>query len=520
MSLLPAGVSKRSFDRALKEFADIVGSEWVSTQEEDRALYVDAYSPDSDGGTMASGFVAPNSTEQVQACVRVANKYKIPIWPMSAGRNLAYGGAAPKTNDTFVLDLKRMNRILEVNDELAYAVVEPGVSFLDLYRHLKENGHKLWMSVPGPGWGSIIGNALERGAGYGKDSDHFATSVGMEVVLPDGDLLRTGMGAMEKNPSWHISSTGFGPSVDGLFSQSNFGIVTQMGRFLTPEPEGVLGCELSAEDEDAAPLLMDVLRPFKIDGTISTPVVLGNQLLIAAYTGNRSKWYDGPGAIPDDVLKDMQKKLGIGWWSGFFGIYGPEEEVKSKWKRIEAALNKVPGVSTESRFYGKGEEITHQRDSSLAGIPHLEEFNSLNWASNGAHIDFSPVVPMLGSELEKTYRLVKDTLTEFGVDYRGAIYAEGRFFRQVVTLIFNRNDPEDQQRVRNAFSTAVNRLAAEGYGEYRTHLAYMDDVAKTYNFNDNAMLRFHERLKKAIDPRGIIAPGKSGIWGSYKKRDV
>ena len=54
-----------------------------------------------------------------------------------------------------------MNRVLEVNDELAYAVIEPGVRFFDLHDHLQAGGHKLWPSIPDLGWGSVVGNTLE-----------------------------------------------------------------------------------------------------------------------------------------------------------------------------------------------------------------------------------------------------------------------------------------------------------------------------------------------------------------------
>lgn len=505
-----------SIEQALTSFAGVVGDQWVSVSEDDRELYTDAYSPAEENEFIASGFVAPANVEEVQAIVRIANENRVPLWPVSTGRNLAYGGAAPRTRDTMILDLKRMNRVIEVNEELAYAVVEPGVSFFDLYEYLREHDHKLWLSVPGPGWGSVIGNALERGAGYGRDSDHFATTVGMEVVLPDGELLRTGAGAMQDNHSWHIMRYGFGPMVDGLFSQSGMGIVTRMGRFLTPEPDGFLACDVAVANEDDIVRLIDVMRPFKLNGMIDTPVVVGNILIPASYEGQRSRWYDGEGAIPDDVLKQIQSDLGIGHWNGFFGLYGPEDQVQSRWKLIAEAIASIPGARSDARFYARGTPIDEFRDESLSGKPHLHEFTSLNWENSGAHIDFSPVVPMTGQHARRAYKLIRSTLNKHGLDYRGGLYCEGRFFRLVCTIYFDRSNAEQRQRVRTAFGELISVCADNGYGEYRTHLAYMDQVASSYDFNNNAMHKFQERLKTAIDPNGIIAPGKSGIWGAYK----
>jgi 4-cresol dehydrogenase (hydroxylating) len=73
--------------------------------------------------------------------------------------------------------------------------------------------------------------------------------------------------------------------------------------------------------------------------------------------------------------------------------------------------------------------------------------------------------------------------------------------------------------MRELFSVLIRKLAEKGYGEYRTHIAYMEQVAKTFDYNNHAMLRFQEKLKDAIDPNGIIAPGKSGVWPkNYRNR--
>ena len=136
--------------------------------------------------------------EQVQKIVRIANHYSIPLYTISTGRNLAYGGSAPVHSGSVVLDLKRMNKILEVNEEQAYALVEPGVSYFDLYRYIRDRKLKLWIDCPDPGWGSVIGNALDHGAGRTPlpYRDHFGAHCGMEVVLANGEVVRTGMGAL------------------------------------------------------------------------------------------------------------------------------------------------------------------------------------------------------------------------------------------------------------------------------------------------------------------------------------
>jgi 4-cresol dehydrogenase (hydroxylating) len=79
-------------------------------------------------------------------------------------------------------------------------------------------------------------------------------------------------------------------------------------------------------------------------------------------------------------------------------------------------------------------------------------------------------------------------------------------------MLYNRDDADLTSRTRNLFRTLVEDAAQFGYSEYRTHLTYMDDVARTFDFNDHALLRLNETVKDALDPNGILAPGKSGIW--------
>jgi 4-cresol dehydrogenase (hydroxylating) len=509
---LPNNLTQTEFDRAFKGFASVVGEEWALSESDAQEEYIDPYNPGDPHEFISGGFVAPASVEEVQAVVKVANQYGVPLWPVSTGKNLAYGGPAPVVPGTVVLDLIRMNRILEVNEELAYVVVEPGVSFFDLYRYFQENGHKLWMSVPGPGWGSIIGNGLERGIGYGYFSDHFASSAGLEIVLPEGELVRTGMGAMTNNTSGPLLPSGHGPSIEGLFTQSNYGVVTKMARHLLPEPEAYMSCEVNSAHDGGLEGIVEKLRPFKLDETIHNPIVISNLMIIASFLSVRSEWYEGEGPIPEETLPGMQEKLNLGRWNASFALYGSDTKVEDGWKRIQNAVKDVSGVELHSRLYHPGDEILHPRDQSQAGIPSLNEFGLVNWLGSGGHIDLSPVGPMTGEHARAIYELVHEEIQRFGFDHLCGFYCEARVFRFVNTLVFRKNNPAEMEQVRELFAVLVQKLAESGYGEYRTHIAYMDQVAKTFDFNNHAMLRFQESIKDALDPKGIIAPGKSGIW--------
>jgi 4-cresol dehydrogenase (hydroxylating) flavoprotein subunit len=71
---------------------------------------------------------------------------------------------AARVRGSILFDLgARMNRILEVNEKFAYALVEPGVTFFDMYKYIQDHNLKLWVDVPDLGGGSILGNTSERG---------------------------------------------------------------------------------------------------------------------------------------------------------------------------------------------------------------------------------------------------------------------------------------------------------------------------------------------------------------------
>ena len=94
---VPPGISPATFATAIGEFEKLLGPQWVFTKDEDTRLYRDAYSPylGEPEERWASAALAPSTVEAVQNVVRIANRHRIPLYTISTGRNLGYGGAAP-----------------------------------------------------------------------------------------------------------------------------------------------------------------------------------------------------------------------------------------------------------------------------------------------------------------------------------------------------------------------------------------------------------------------------------------
>src|SRR5262245_38882717 len=133
--------SPDNFAQAVSRLADIVGAEHVHTDAATLARFARDTIP---WQRTCAAVVYPGDACEVAAIVRLAAEYKLAIWPFSKGRNWGYGGTLALENGAVILMLERLNRILEVNEELAYAVIEPGVTQRQLNDHLKTNGIKLW----------------------------------------------------------------------------------------------------------------------------------------------------------------------------------------------------------------------------------------------------------------------------------------------------------------------------------------------------------------------------------------
>lgn len=544
--VMPLDITPQVWSLVLAEFKAALGEAWVFTSHEDLALYRDPYSPlwGEPDEFVVSAAVAPGTAEEVQAVVRIAGRYGVPLYAISTGRNLGYGGPAPNLSGSVVVDLKRMTRIIEVDDKRHYAIVEPGVSYFDLHRHIRERGLKVWVDCPDPGWGSVIGNALDHGAGWtwGAYRDHFAAHCGLEVVLADGELLRTGMGAMPGTKTFADFRYGFGPYLDGLFGQAGFGIVTKMGIHLMPEPESFLRKSVFVpRREDLIPLV-EITNYLESSGLIGTPFFESPMSYAQMGDPALREIALSPDVWNGNAINRYAAEKRVPAWQVGLTFHGPLEVNEAKWRHAWALVEKaIPGAHFQDaeslRFPLSAEAEAAVLHKSEVGIPNLGVFSigarsrfNPDHPTDG-HLFFSPILPRDGAEILRAQRIFAEGMRMSDADYNAALgpMAFGPFtmplslHARISVLVgiipTSRTDPEINRRSREAMRRLIALGAEHGYGEYRTTPLFQDQVMETYSFNNHALRRMCETLKDAVDPKGILSPGRGGFWPRAMRKD-
>jgi 4-cresol dehydrogenase (hydroxylating) flavoprotein subunit len=478
----------------------------------------------------------PTTRQAVQDCVRIANEYRVPLYPTSTGKNWGYGSGAP-VRDSVLLDLRRMNRICECNEELAYVTVEPGVTQRQLYTYLRERNSNLWMDATGASPDcSIIGNTLERGFGHTPMGDHCGQACAFEVVLPNGECVDTGFGRFPGADAAALGRWGLGPSLDGLFSQSNFGIVTRMSVWLMPKPEHFQAFFFSTRHDEGLSAIVDAVRPLRLNGTLRSVMHIGNDYKVVAATG-RFPWTETQPPLGDEAMHRLRKELGVGGWTGSGGLYGTRAQVRAARRELRRVLaGKVHrltflddrllgiigrGARPLRRLTGINLErllvVVAPVYGLLKGVPTDDTMSSTYWrkrpevpVSTDPDRDrcgllwCSPVVPATGQHIGAVTRLAREVTLRHGFEPQMSVsLATERSLICVTTISYDRALPGEDERAYGCYTDLTERLLAAGYPPYRLNVRSMHYVAGSdaYGHTLNA-------LKAAIDPHHILAPGR------------
>jgi 4-cresol dehydrogenase (hydroxylating) len=244
---------------------------------------------------------------------------------------------------------------------------------------------------------------------------------------------------------------------------------------------------------------------------------LCNTILLGSVLTRREQWYDGDGPMPDAVIDKMARELEIGRWIMRFALYGDEAVVDHRFAKIRRAFERIEGAEVWGSKHAPEEipSLEHPAEKIQGGVPNLDWNNMTAWygGEEGGHIGFSPVAPLTGRDASAVRDLLRGKVNEAGLDYIvGILPVNPRSLVHITMVIF---DTKNEAQVRSAYdvsSVMVREAAKLGYGEYRAHLHFMDLASEQYSWNDHAYRRFCETIKDAVDPNGILSPGRHGIW--------
>ena len=480
--------------------------------DEETRLY---YSASLNGpAVIPLGIVFPINTTEVVSLLQLASQFNIKVYPVSKGKNFGYGEAQGTSSGQLIVDLSRMNRIVEVNNQLAYTTIQPGVTQEQLYNHLHTSNSSLQLDVTGGGLdASIIGNVLERGFGHTDYGDRFNRIVNLTIVTPDGAILKTGFGDTENANAVNVYRYGSGPVLDGLFSQSNFGIVTEMTIELMPAPEKMCMFIVTSKDENAIGGLVEAIRELKLSGVISSAVHFANK---ARATGSESTRLAGA-------------------WNMSGSISGPGILVRARKKVVHKTLKKYcrsariwfiddtlmnlaawvyKNITPFSLYPALKDAYDLQKgiptDNPLRILLNDQTLKSSSLNTGSYQTCFTWINAVCAADEKSIQLLLNLTREEFeaaGYEFRITFTAiNPRALIMISNITYPRTDEAIEKAT--AFSESIHSvLIKNGFLPYRAGSGMYDKMPS----RSPQMQQLLNKLKSALDPQGIIAPGKYNI---------
>lgn len=482
--------------------------------------------------------VAPHTTAEVSAVLRIASEHDVPVYPISTGKNWGYGSGAPVRDGQVVIDLGRMDRIRDFDEDLGTITIEPGVTFRMVEDFLEARGSRHFIAAPGttPD-ASLIGNMMERGWGFGPHSARFEYMCALEVVLADGTVVDTGHARFPGSRSAEVFRWGLGPWVDGLFTQSNLGVVTRMTMYLALLPDQWASFVYKIDGEDRLPRLLDVLRDLRMKQIVRTNFKLQNFYRVLQTAERWPADVIGP-ELPEAMVDELKARYGMGDWNGFGALYCySDAQYRAERDIVDAALR--PHVDA---LLWLDRDVLEQRDSlrdevrSETGfdldkaLDHyfintrlvgVDKGHGLKGAyfhkpgySDRPDLDVDrvgvlwvdPIVPFRGTDIRNVIDIAEEVMHRHGFEKNlGFNVVTERSMFTTCLLLWDRDVPGDDERGLACAAELVERFMAAGYTLGRLANPFVESVMGQGTPESRRLLRL---LKEALDPQGIIAPGR------------
>jgi FAD/FMN-containing dehydrogenase len=450
-------------DDFLSQLAGIVGQDYVSNRPED--LYLYSRDPGAQKPRRTDYVVMPRTVNEVQQIVALANQEKIPVTPMGAGLTLS--ALTVPLKGGIVLDLKRMDSIIEVNEASRYAVIEAGVTQAALRAYLEKHHPHLQHSTPeAPPTATIVGNILIHGHGhltpqYGVNSQMVN---GMEVVLPTGEVCKLGSSSI--SPRWFSRDPL--PDLMGLFLGwlGTTGIVTKLSMQLFPKPTHR---DLLLFVSDSVELIPDIIAE------LSQINLLENCFII---TQEKPRWAQ---RIYYIIVISGQSQA----------EFATKKELHNQifQKHQVSPANEEPALTPlRERFLGVPPFAATAADFRQGG--------GFQYTGAILPIEVIPGAWRSGIEIAHKY----DLFYQLGIQ----LLPNGHSVMLAYSYPFNRAVPEEADRARGALDE-TNRLTLDlGGVVWKPEQPAQQLILERMDAGTRQLIG---RIKKVLDPNGIMNPG-------------
>jgi glycolate oxidase len=443
----------------------IVGAGSILSSPSDLLVY------ECDGFTIEKNkpdvVVFPNSTEQIVAIVKACCELNVPFVPRGAGTSLA-GGCLP-VGGGVMLALTRMKRILEVNYRDRYAVVEPGVVNLWLTNHIKPSGFHFAPDPSSQGACTIGGNIATNSGGphtlkYGVTVNHV---LGVELVLPDGRVVRTG-GPTEDNPGYDLTGVIVG-------SEGTFGVATKAWVRITRNPEAyrtLLGVFESVDD--ATNTISDIIGAGIIPGALE---MLDHLILQAIEAAFHFGFPLDAGAVLIMEVDGLDA-----------GLDQDAERIVEIAKKNKAREVRRANTEAERALLWKS------RKQAFGAVGRLAP----------SYCTQDGVVPR--TKLPQILRVIQAIGMKYNIRIANVFHAGDGNIHPI--LLFDERDPDQVKRVLAASNEILDeciRLGGSVTGEHGIGVEKIDFMPRLFTPQDLAMML---RLRLAFNPDNRCSPHK------------
>lgn len=465
--------------------------------------------------------VFPESVEDIKKALKLYDG----IYPISTGFNWGLGSKIPVSENCVILNLSKMNSIVEYDEDAGVVIVEPGVTQFQLANFLIEKKSKYFLDVTGSsGDSSIIGNTIDRGIGYNRLRADLVT--GIEGVTGNGDLIQTGSLRFENSSLKSIYSHGVGPNLTDIFFQSNYIVATKVALKLLKKKKINYSVQLSFK---STKLLLESLVAFKelLDlGVIDTIFHVANSsraigALLPYYQVLYSREKEGEaenilkrfirgewnsaGIISGYNRKDTKNKIKV-----FKSIMSPYASVRivdvDKVNLLQKLLNFYPNF-TLTKFLNSTAPFRNlyfgiPTNAALGIVLKNEEMKPAS--VDNSKVGFLYCLPLTRLE-ERTCRKMLDIISNVAIKYNftPAItlnIISSAIIEAVVSINFI---PEQARTAQRCIREMQLELMQDGHYPYRTNIKDMDLYFKDSEYNN-----YIEGLKKVFDPEEKISPGR------------